>query len=77
MDGWDHMGTGAMVASGLVLLVVVLVVSGVVAWAVVRRPTSRGPRPPDARQMLGERFARGDIDDEEYRWRLGVLDGRP
>ena len=31
---------------------------------------------PDAKAVLSERFARGDIDADEYHRRLGVLDGR-
>ncbi|MFF2848783.1 SHOCT domain-containing protein [Streptomyces sp. NPDC058001] len=28
---------------------------------------------PSSESLLGERFARGEIDEEEYRTRLGVL----
>ena len=31
---------------------------------------------PDAKAVLRERFARGDIDADEYQRRLGVLEGR-
>jgi len=33
-----------------------------------------GPWTADPRQVLAERFARGEIDEEEYRSRLGALD---
>jgi putative membrane protein len=40
----------------------------------------RGPwsayRAPDPRAILAERYARGDIDHDEYRERLGHLEGR-
>ena len=38
-----------------------------------------GSRPAEGRapeQVLGERFARGEIDEDEYRRRLDVLAGR-
>jgi putative membrane protein len=34
-----------------------------------------GPRMSTARQILDERFARGEIDEEEYRRRRRELDG--
>ncbi len=38
----------------------------------------RGPHgSPDAITLLRERFARGDIDAEEYENRRRVLEGRP
>jgi putative membrane protein len=59
---------------------------GVVIWAVYalvtgisRRPdeTARGGRaqPGEARRILDERLARGEIDTEEYQRLRGVLDG--
>lgn len=48
---------------GLVFLVLI----GVLVWAVLRRP---GPGEPDptrsAHRILSERFARGEIDEDEY-----------
>ena len=38
------------------------------------KPTS-GPPVSTARQILDERFARGEIDEEEYRSRRRELDG--
>jgi putative membrane protein len=57
-----------------------LVLGGVVALVVglVRAGRSgNGPpaRPPSARQILDERFARGDIDEEDYRRRRREIDG--
>ena len=60
---------------------------GVVAWVVVtlvrndRASGTKGPgaTPPpqgdEAERILGERFARGEIDADEYRRRLEVLRG--
>jgi putative membrane protein len=51
----------------------------VITWAVValtrRRPGDREPR-RDPQQILAERFARGEIDEAEYRRRLAILQGR-
>lgn len=52
-----------------------LVVLAAVVWLV--SSTQRRDRPADtserARQMLAERYARGDIDTEEYHERLDAL----
>jgi putative membrane protein len=52
-----------------------LVLLGTLAFALLRRsgrgPLGRGPGSPAA--VLGERFARGEIDAEEYRARMEVL----
>jgi putative membrane protein len=61
------LGMGLMSLSGL-LLVALLVAVGVLLW--------RAAGPDDdaaARRTLADRFARGEISDEEYRRRLGVL----
>ncbi|MDH6133241.1 putative membrane protein [Kitasatospora sp. MAA4] len=39
-------------------------------------PPEAGREPgPDAARILGERYARGEIDDEEYQRRLNMLRG--
>ncbi|MEX1207897.1 MAG: SHOCT domain-containing protein [Acidimicrobiia bacterium] len=55
-----------------------LVVLGLVVWLTA---TAAGPRvtsapPPDPRWILQDRFARGELDRDEYRDRLGALDWR-
>lgn len=66
---------GVLMMVGVVLLVVVVfrVISGG-----VRRGTDDPARPPDrpesqARQLLDERYARGELSTEEYQERLRVL----
>jgi putative membrane protein len=58
-------------------LVWVLVI-GVVVWAVARitaRDGAHGRAEPDsARRILDERFARGEIDEDEYRRRRDQLE---
>ena len=49
---------------------------GLIAWLVVAavRPASPQASPsPRAEDILGERFAAGEIDDEEHRRRLDVV----
>ena len=55
-----------------------LVVVAVLVWAVVQatpRRSDTGPRTAtgSAEAILADRFARGEIDDDEYRRRLGAL----
>lgn len=73
-DGWGGWITGALMMlifwGGLVALVVLLV-RGFGA-----RP-GRGeekPSRPDAREILAERFARGEISEEEFEQRRRVLE---
>ncbi|SDT53939.1 SHOCT domain-containing protein [Actinoplanes derwentensis] len=73
MNGW---GMFFMIVNSLLFWG--LIVAGVVAMARYagrdlhhRRPVAHGTGP---QQMLAERFARGDIDDDEYARRLQVLD---
>ncbi|GAB2448968.1 SHOCT domain-containing protein [Streptomyces incanus] len=74
MNGW---GWFAM-SLGTVLVWALLIIAGVlVVRALGRAPGP--PRPPvdrpAAEQVLAERFARGEIDEDEYRRRLAVLRG--
>jgi putative membrane protein len=70
MMGW-HLGLGGWGALGMVITWVVFwaaVVAGVVFLA---RGTA--PRPPAPTELLAGRFARGEIDEDEYRSRLAEL----
>jgi putative membrane protein len=68
--GWVLMSLGS-------LLLLALVIAGVVA--VVRltdaRAADRPPTPPawTPRSLLADRYARGEIDEAEYRHRVDVL----
>jgi putative membrane protein len=68
--GWVAMVTGMVVFWGLLIALAVILVRA------LNRPAdqARGPR-PSPEQLLGERFARGEIDEEEYRRRLAALTG--
>jgi len=83
---WDGGGwlVGSLMMLGTLLFWAVLI--ALVIWA-VRRFVPGGwtgapsgtppPGPPRAREVLDERFARGEIDEEEYRRRRTLLDERP
>ncbi|WP_405953387.1 SHOCT domain-containing protein [Streptomyces prunicolor] len=71
MSGWDWFA----MSSGSVLLWAVLLT---VAVLLIRNLTRTSQRPntlaaPSPEQVLADRFARGEIDEEEYRNRLAVL----
>ena len=80
MDGWGtgHWGWCAWVPMTIMMLVFL----AVVVWAVIMLThswTSRspyhdhGPQATEPKRILDERFARGDIDEEEYRKRRDIL----
>jgi putative membrane protein len=65
MGGW-WMGVGWLVIIGLIVLVVL---------SVARHPEDRQsePQTSSAAEILADRFARGEIDEAEYRTRLDAL----
>jgi putative membrane protein len=66
--GWGMMGIGWVVG---------LTLNGVLAWALVRatpRLNDNGSTVTSSSEaILADRFARGEIDDDEYRRRLDAL----
>ncbi|WP_335940237.1 SHOCT domain-containing protein [Streptomyces sp. PTD5-9] len=81
--GW---GWGWVVMAVIMVLFWVLLIAGVIALAHYLTRGHRGrqpglPPPPGqpvwgggrAEDLLAERFARGEIDEEEYKRRLAVL----
>jgi putative membrane protein len=69
MNGWGWVGM-----SLTSLLFLGLVIAGIVA--VVRLAEARAadrPSAPTPRGLLADRFARGEIDEAEYRHRVDVL----
>jgi putative membrane protein len=68
MWGIDNWGWGAL------MMIVFWVLAVLLVWVLVRsgsRP--QGPDTPDALEVLAERFARGEIDEEEYERRRRTL----
>jgi putative membrane protein len=87
MDGYyggSEMGTGGFVLMLLLILGFwsIVVFGGILAYRALTHPPSghqaaAGPSPTaDAERLLAERFARGEIDVEEYTIRRDLLRGR-
>ncbi len=77
MMGWcgtgGHMSAAGWLVIALpsVLLIAALVVIAYLIVGATRHPTADGA----ARRVLDERFARGELDAEEYQRRRTLLDG--
>ena len=75
--GWGSMGGGGWVVMTVLMLAFwALVVGGVVALFRSGRPTDSGSAMTaerSAENVLDERFARGEIDEQEYHARRAVL----
>ncbi|MET8567590.1 SHOCT domain-containing protein [Streptomyces sp. NPDC004783] len=71
--GWFGMSVGMVLFWALIVTVLVLVVRSVDH----PRERTRTPAAPTPEQILGERYARGEIDEEEYRRRLSTLRNGP
>jgi putative membrane protein len=79
MMDWSGHGTGGW-GYGLTALIMILfwaaVIYGIVALVRYARPCHTGPepvQPPTPERLLAERFARGQIDEDEYHQRLTSL----
>ena len=71
-DGWGWGGW-------LMMTLTMLAFWGIVAWVIVtlvRQPGTRRETNPNAEEILAERFARGEIDEEEYTKRRAMLRSR-
>ena len=73
VTGW---GWAAMTV-GMLLFWVLVVAGGVLLFRALDRSSDRSAAParPTPEQLLAERFARGEIDEDEYRRRLATLSG--
>jgi len=68
--GWVATATGMVVVWGLLIALAVILVRS------LDRPAGTAPGPrPSPEQLLGERLARGEIDEAEYRRRRAALTG--
>ncbi len=81
MYGWHDNGWWI----GFFMMLLVLAAVVLVVWLVTRSVVSgeqtrpQAPRPdlrPDAMDILRERFARGEIDAEEFETRRALLEGK-
>ncbi len=68
--GWDHMGSwgwGGMMIGWVLMAVLVAVVAWGLLGNIRQHPVNR------ALELLNERYARGEIDSDEYNERKGEL----
>lgn len=78
MGMWGTWLFGALLVAGVVVLIVVIarLAGGGIARNQADAPPARGPDAPNApRQILDERYARGELTTEEYQERLTALGG--
>lgn len=68
--------SGVMAIMGIVMMTAMLAAIGWGAIAALRGRRRRTPDPAGARSILDERFARGEIDAEEYEHRRRALERR-
>lgn len=75
VDGgaWLGMGFGMLVWLVLAVMVVWLIVRGLIELERTRTGGDVGSRPDE---ILRERFARGEIDPDEFERRLALLQGK-
>lgn len=69
MGGW---GIGMMLLSNLVFWAV-LFGGGFLLYRTIRHDQNHGASRTKAEQVLRERYARGEVDDDEYERRLTTL----
>ena len=75
VSGWGWFGMSV----GMVLFWALIITALVLGFRAVNRPHehTRTTAAPTPQQILGERLARGEIDEEEYRRRLNALHAGP
>lgn len=69
MGGWGWL----MMAGGTLLILAVVILGAFLFSRTINPPTARAVDGPQ--RILAERYARGEIDDQEYQQRLSVLRG--
>jgi putative membrane protein len=70
MDGW---GGGWMWLWGTLMMLSWVAIIAAAIWFLSRSRDTAGSRPSRAREILEERYARGELSTEEYRERLDHL----
>lgn len=74
--GWDHMGAWGW-GMGIFGALFMILVVGLIVWLIVylaRDSQGRGTTAKGALDLLDERYARGEIDREEYLERRADLE---
>ena len=70
MDGWNSFGGWGMGMGFVFMLLfwglVILGIAVLIRWLLAQSPPSRGSRVRTPLEIVQERYARGEIDREEY-----------
>ncbi len=77
-SGHEMFGWGfplGLIITVLFWAAVIYAIVALVRYAGRNRHQTGGPARPAAERLLAERFARGEIDEDEYRSRLSALRG--
>jgi putative membrane protein len=71
MSGWGY----ALMIGGMVLFWVLIAITiiAVIRYAAPPHPPTPYPTAPSPERLLAERFARGEINEEEFRRRSDLL----
>ena len=70
---WNHMDGADWWWMSLMMIVFWGLIIGLFVRALRPAATTQQPRRPDPEELLAERFARGEIDEAEYRRSLDTL----
>lgn len=77
MMWWNNNGMGwggwTLMILGVLAVWALVAVAGIAIFRGIRQGQMEGPRTRDAAQILDERFARGEIDTDEYQARRDAL----
>ncbi|MFF3595405.1 SHOCT domain-containing protein [Kitasatospora indigofera] len=79
MGGWGYgfMAIGVLLILGLLVVVTVVLARHLGQVPPQGPPGGQATSPPSPEQLLAERFARGEIDADEYHHRLDTLRSGP
>ena len=73
MWGWNDAGWAGWLFMSLMMLIVWGGLAAIIVWLIRQPHRSAGDAKPSATSILEERFARGEIDEEEFRRRKQAL----
>ena len=73
MWGWNDMGGAGWLLMALMMLIFWGGLAAIIVWLIRQPQRSGGDAKPSATSILEERFARGEIDEEEFHTRRDTL----
>jgi putative membrane protein len=78
-EWWDTWGSGSGMLFGHFLTLILFFAAIIFAMALLRsfvfQSSERAPRSPTAKEILDQRFAKGEIDKDEYEAKRRLLGG--